>query len=203
MINFGFLKEIDAATDIDVVKNIIKEKYGVNDVFSLRQVHGDQILVNESGEADGIIVTKSGFAGVVRTADCFPVVLSDEKAGVIGVFHCGWRGTGLGIHVSGFKKMKELGCEEIEATLFPGIGQCCFEIGFELEERFKKVGIPLEVRDGKLFADIRKKLENDLEEIGAKKISSLADCTYCGQGYFSYRKDTTKKRHATFIVNFS
>jgi len=203
MIEYGFIKEIDAAGNFEKVEDYLKQKFEVRDIFSLKQVHGDKILVDESGEADGIIVTKKDFAGVVRTADCFPVVLFDRKKDVAGVFHCGWRGTELGIHEKGFRKMLKMGCRDIEAVIFPGIGECCFEIGFELEERFNKVGIPLLVRDGKLYADILKKLENDLKGLGAVSVASKAICTYCNNGYFSYRKDGTKKRHATFIAIFS
>ena len=203
MIEYGFIKEIDAAGNFEKVEDYLKHKFGVSSIFSLKQVHDDRILVNESGEADGIIVTKKGCAGVVRTADCFPVVLFDRKKDVAGVFHCGWRGTELGIHEKGFGKMLEMGCQDIEAIIFPGIGKCCFEIGFELEERFKKAEIPLMIRDGKLYADILKKLENDLDRLGAVSITSKAVCTYCSDGYFSYRKDGTKKRHATFIAKFS
>ena len=203
MIDIGFLKDIDAAENFEKIESFLKHKYNVKEVFSLRQIHGDKILVDESGEADGIIITKDNCAGVVRTADCFPVVLFDRNKDIGGVFHCGWRGTELGIHKKGFKMLKNMGCENIEAHIFPGIGRCCFEIGFELEERFKKENIPLEIRDGKLYADILKKLENDIRELGVGKIDLNAECTYCSGGYFSYRRNGTLKRHATFIAKFS
>lgn len=203
MIDYGFIKQIDAASNFEKIEDFLKHKYEAKDIFRLKQVHGDRILVDESGEADGVIVTENGCVGVMRTADCFPVVLFDRKKDVAGVFHCGWRGTELGIQKKGFEKMLEMGCRDIEAVIFPGIGKCCFEIGFELEERFNKAEIPLMVRDGKLYADILKKLENDLNKLGAVSITSKSVCTYCGNGYFSYRKDGTQKRHATFIAKFS
>ena len=203
MIEYGFIKEIDAMENSEKVENLLKHKYNVNEVLSLRQVHGDRILIDENGDGDGIIITQNGFAGVVRTADCFPVVLFDRDENVGGVFHCGWRGTELGIHKKGYRMLSEMGCAQIEAQIFPGIGRCCFEIGFELEERFKKENIRLEVRDGKLYADILKKLENDLRELGVQKIDLHSDCTYCSGGYFSYRRNGTLKRHATFIAKFS
>ena len=203
MIDSGFLKDIDVAENYEKVKDLLKQKYNVDDIFSLKQVHGDKILVDESGEGDGIIITKDSSAGVIRTADCFPVVLFDRNKDIGGVFHCGWRGTEVGIHRKGYKLLSEMGCAQIEAQIFPGIGRCCFEIGFELEERFNKENILLEVRDGKLYADILKKLENDLRELGIRKIDSNADCTYCSGGYFSYRRNGTLKRHATFIAKFS
>lgn len=203
MITNGFFKDIDVAANFEKVKQFLKNKYDVHKIFSLKQVHGDKILIDESGEADGIIITKTGFAGVVRTADCFPVVLFDRKKDIGGVFHCGWRGTEVGIHQKGYKMLQELGCDNIETQIFPGIGKCCFEIGFELEDRFKRVDIPLEVRNGKLYADILTKLKNDLGSLGALSIVTDPECTYCSKGYFSYRRDGTLKRHATFIAKFS
>ena len=148
---------------------------------------------------DGIIITKPSIA-LIRTADCVPVVLFDETADIAGVFHSGWRGTELKIVSKGLAKMKELGCKNISAVIFPAIGFCCFEIGKELLERFADAGIPTEKRGEKYYADLKTAIKNELKNGGVSKISDRSECTFCGEGYFSYRKNKTEKRHATFVV---
>ena len=199
MIDLGFIKERDAKAELDGITAELKQKYSLETFWRPHQVHSDTIFVDGEGEGDGIIITKPSIA-LIRTADCVPVVLFDEAANIAGVFHSGWRGTELKIVSKGLAKMKELGCKNISAVIFPAIGFCCFEIGEELLERFKNAGIPTERRGGKLYADLKTAIKNELQNGGVTDISDQSECTFCGEGYFSYRRDRSEKRHATFVV---
>ncbi|MBO4699677.1 polyphenol oxidase family protein [bacterium] len=199
MIDFGFVKERDAKADFDGIAAELKRKFGLETLWRPHQIHSDTVFVDGEGDGDGIIITKPSIA-VVRTADCVPVVLFDKAADIAGVFHSGWRGTELKIVSKGLKMMKDLGCGNISAVIFPAIGFCCFEIGGELEERFEKAGIPVERRGGRLYADLKAAIKNELETAGITDISDKSECTFCGSGYFSYRKNKTEKRHATFAA---
>ena len=99
--------------------------------------------------------------------------------------------------------MKSMGCGSIEAVIFPGIDQCCFEIGLELVEGFLEKGIEVQNRNGRYFAFLKEHIIKGLEEEGVKKINDLSECTFCTSGYFSYRKNKTEKRHGTFVINLS
>jgi YfiH family protein len=199
MIDFGFIKERDAKSEIQQIETELKQKFALETLWRPHQVHSDTIFVDGDGEGDGIIITKPSIA-LIRTADCVPVVLFDETADIAGVFHSGWRGTELKIVSKGLKMMRELGCRNISAVIFPAIGFCCFEIGEELLERFADAGIPTEKRGEKYYADLKTAIKNELKDGGIRDISDRSECTFCGEGYFSYRRDKTEKRHATFVV---
>jgi polyphenol oxidase len=200
---YGFVEDIDSKKEESSLRRFIEEQYGIQTTHLLHQIHSDIILTDSSGEGDGIIITQKGSAGIVRTADCLPVVLVDRVAGISGIFHSGWRGTELDITGKGVKQMREYGCRNISAVIFPGIGVCCFEIGEELVERFKESQIPVKSKDGKFFGDIRESVRRSLNRGGVVNIVDLFECTCCNDNLFSYRRNKTSKRHATFVVNIS
>jgi len=113
-------------------------------MITLRQIHSDLIHVVRSRKAeklvgDGMVTDLRGIALAVLTADCFPVVLVDTKKKAVGAFHAGWRGTVKRIVEKGVGIMRlEFGSrpEDIHAAIGPGIQQCSFEVGEEVEEAF-------------------------------------------------------------------
>ncbi len=118
-------------------------------LITLRQVHSDIIHVVRSRKpallkqthfvGDGMVTDFPRLALGILTADCFPVLLVDTKKKAIGAFHAGWRGTVKRIVEKGVGIMRlEFGSrpEDIHAAIGPGIQQCSFEVGEEVEEAF-------------------------------------------------------------------
>ena len=123
-------------------------------LITLRQIHSDLIHVVRSPKSDllkqsslrqsslagdGLITNLSGIALGILTADCFPVLLVDTKRKAVGAFHAGWRGTVKRIVEKGVGAMRlEFGsrAEDIHAVIGPGIQNCSFEVGEEVEEAF-------------------------------------------------------------------
>jgi YfiH family protein len=112
-------------------------------LITVRQIHSDLIHVVRSQEArmagDGLVTDLRGVALGILTADCFPVLLVDAKKKAVGAFHAGWRGTVKRIVEKGVGIMRlEFGSrpEDIHAAIGPGIQQCSFEVGEEVEEAF-------------------------------------------------------------------
>jgi YfiH family protein len=113
-------------------------------IITLRQVHSDIIHVVRSRQperlvGDGIVTDLRGLALGILTADCFPVLLVDTKKKAVGAFHAGWRGTVKRIVEKGVGIMRlEFGShpEDIHAAIGPGIQNCSFEVGEEVEEQF-------------------------------------------------------------------
>ena len=104
------------------------------------QVHGTEVAVvdapwapGEGPEADGMVTRTPGIALGVLTADCAPVLLADDEAGVMGVAHAGWRGAAAGIVEAVVARMCGLGAEagRITAAVGPCIGQRSYEVGPE------------------------------------------------------------------------
>jgi YfiH family protein len=113
-------------------------------LITVRQIHSDLIHVVRSPQAermagDGLVTDLRGVALGILTADCFPVLLVDTKKKAVGAFHAGWRGTVKRIVEKGVGIMRlEFGSrpEDIHAAIGPGIQQCSFEVGEEVEEAF-------------------------------------------------------------------
>lgn len=123
-------------------------------LITLRQVHSDLIHVVRSRKpgllklglleqsrlvGDGLVTDLPGLALGILTADCFPVLLVDTKRQAVGAFHAGWRGTVKRIVEKGVGIMRlEFGsrAEDIHAVIGPGIQNCCFEVGEEVEAAF-------------------------------------------------------------------
>jgi len=113
-------------------------------LVTVRQIHSDLIHVVRSRKqermaGDGLVTDLRGVALGILTADCFPVLLVDTKKKAVGAFHAGWRGTVKRIVEKGVGIMRlEFGsrAEDIHAAIGPGIQQCSFEVGEEVEEQF-------------------------------------------------------------------
>jgi copper oxidase (laccase) domain-containing protein len=52
-----------------------------------------------------------GLAIGVTTADCGPVLLADQQAGVIGAAHAGWRGAATGVLEATIAAMERCGAD--------------------------------------------------------------------------------------------
>ena len=68
------------------------------------QVHSpDCVIVTEPWpdaerpRADALVTDRPGLLLGVVTADCAPVLLADDEAGVVGAAHAGWRGATAGV----------------------------------------------------------------------------------------------------------
>jgi YfiH family protein len=97
------------------------------------QVHGDDVVTVEHAdgsapEADGLVTTQRGLALMVRVADCVPVVLADQAAGVVGVAHAGRRGVELDVVTRTVERMRELGASDLRAWVGPHICGRCYEV---------------------------------------------------------------------------
>lgn len=84
----------------------------IDDWVEMRQVHGDTLLVEPFGsgfsssglvEADGVCTERRGFALVVKTADCQPLLLAHKSGSHIAALHVGWRGNAINFPASGVK----------------------------------------------------------------------------------------------------
>src|SRR5207248_6209071 len=75
-----------------------------NRLVGLTQVHGTKAVrvdkpwaAGDGPAADAMVTDRSGIALGIVTADCAPVLLTDQQAGVIAAVHAGWRGAVAGV----------------------------------------------------------------------------------------------------------
>ncbi|WP_102128106.1 peptidoglycan editing factor PgeF [Deinococcus planocerae] len=114
-------------------------------VARLNQVHGTQVCEARAGVQDGdaLVTTEPGLLLAVGTADCYPVLLADEAAGVIGAAHAGWRGTLGRIAARTVEAMVERGArpEQIRAAVGPGICGERYPVGADVARGFREAGL--------------------------------------------------------------
>lgn len=114
-------------------------------VVPLELIHSKTVVEAKNAKdtknvkADGIITKNRNLVPSVTVADCVPIYLYDTKTGAIGIFHSGWKGTGIA--GEGVKKMRGAfgsNPEDICAAIGPHIGKCCYFIDEERAEYFSK-----------------------------------------------------------------
>ena len=176
-----------------------------------RQVHGSEvrIVTHEDAheiftpvpyEADGIVTRERNLALFCFTADCVPVLLCDDRDGVIAAVHCGWRSTVADILGNAVEKMEELGAhrENICAAIGPAIDICHFEVGSEVVEAAERLlgGDDFCLwgqeggRDEKFLLDLKGVNRERLLQLGLREenICVSDECTYClPDKYWSHR----------------
>ncbi len=167
---------------------------------SLKQIHSDITFIANGigciGEGDALLTAEPGVAVSIRTADCLPILLADPGTGVVAAVHAGWRGTAAGIVGKTVQRMiDELHAspERILAAIGPGIGKCCYEVGFDVAQ---KLG---ETQAGKVdLAEINRR---QLLAMGVREIDVVSPCTYCEtETFFSYRREAEQAgRMISFI----
>ena len=153
----------------------------------------------DAPKADAMVTTEAGIALGILTADCAPVLLSDEAAGVVGAAHAGWKGALDGVLESAVALMERLGAvrSRIRAAIGPCIGQHSYEVGPEFFERFEKAApdnhkyFVFAAREKHKLFDLPGYVASQLTASGILDVDRMGLCTYANEkDYFSYRRST-------------
>jgi hypothetical protein len=188
------------------------------------QVHGNSVHIATSKdlrvaygkgtiyEVDGYVTNEPGIPIVVFTADCVPVLLEDNKHGVIGALHCGWRSTVADIEKEGIDKMVSLGAkvENIHIAIGPAIEASCFEVGSEVIEAAEKLlgscannfyekEVEAEtgkIIEGKFLLNLKGVIRERFIQLGVKSdsIDIINECTMCNPDKFWSHRYTKGQR---------
>lgn len=181
-----------------------------------RQVHGTRVaLVSDNGGAppeedghypaggliqgvDAFVTADPGIPLVAFCADCVPVLLYDPRRGAVAAVHAGWRGTVANVVGATVQTMQEqLGCDprDLIAGLGPSIGPCCYEVGDEVVDAWRQLGLDpaagaVRRDDGRTIFDLWRANHLALEAAGvpAEQIEVAGVCTRCNADrFFSHR----------------
>jgi YfiH family protein len=179
-------------------------------VIIMQQEHGDVVHPVGSGErpaaGDGLILMEKGVVGVIKTADCLPVILYDPGRPMAAIVHAGWRGTARRITEKAITRMIALGAERARmgALIGPGIGPCCYRVGPEVIEDFLKAGFDNQVfvkKEEGFFLDLKAANRAMIEREGIGAIDDIRLCTSCRQDlFFSARNDKQAGRLVNFVL---
>ena len=209
-LNFGGYTDDDPA-DVAGNRRRVYEALGISGCTEgfVRQVHEDLVVSIRDREvlqedsftiqgADGIVTDLPGLLLMTLHADCLPLLFYDRAKKVIAVTHAGWRGTAKRIGSKTVGEMRRsFGSrpEDIIAAIGPGISLCCFEVGPEVPEEFRKTFPQIDEcgyqkPNGKYMLDLKKINRIQLEEAGVGRILVSEYCTKCrGDIFFSHRRD--------------
>ena len=157
---------------------------------SLKQIHSGIVLLGEqmgcAGEGDALVTARAGVPVSVRTADCYPILLADNRNRAVAAVHAGWRGTSAQIVIGALKEMHRLygtAAADVYAAIGPGIGECCYEVGADVARQFD-----LEAGRIDLAAINRRQLLD--AGVAEHRVDVLGGCTKCDAHLFhSYRRD--------------
>ena len=159
---------------------------------TLRQIHSTTCVPaagrgGELGEGDALLEDTPGAVVAVKTADCLPILLVDERHGAVAAVHAGWRGTVAGIARRAVEAMRaQFGSlpEDLHAAIGPGIGKCCYEVGPEVAAEFGQ--------QGRAHVDLAEANRRQLMNAGvtAQRIYASNLCTMCrAEEFHSFRRD--------------
>ena len=175
----------------------------------MEQVHGRTVATVDGPQAepleatDAVVTKRAGLGLVVLTADCVPVLLGDQEAGVVGAVHAGRVGARVGVVVEALKAMMALGAEleRIEVLLGPSVCGECYEVPADMQRDVEKhlPGSASKSRKGTPALDLRAGLWNQLGSAGVGKIGVDPRCTFEEKDLFSHRRQAPTGRLASVV----
>ena len=167
----------------------------------LDQVHGKCVvdLDRDRGrKGDAALTRKTASVCALYTADCLPVLFTDDAGTTVAAAHAGWRGLCGGVLEATVEAMA-VPRHRLLAWLGPAIGPRVYEVGAEVRAAFGGYEAAFTpTRPGHwlldLYAVAREKLS------GLKAVSGGRFCTYTeAERFFSYRRDRGHQRLGAFI----
>lgn len=176
----------------------------------MEQIHSNTVTVVD-GPVDGpvpatdaTVTTVPGLALTVLVADCVPVLLSDDDAGVIAAVHAGRIGARNGIVARTVAAMVELGADpaNTHALLGAAAGGDSYEVPEAMAADVEKhlPGSRTVTRKGTPGIDVRAGLIRQLHGLGVTNMNAEPRCTISEPEYFSYRREGKTGRQAGVVV---
>ena len=164
----------------------------------MNQVHGDTVVrVDEPrgtavDDTDALITTTAGLALAVITADCVPVLLGDEEAGVIGAVHAGRVGAAKGIVARTVEAMVAAGAQvaDMTAWLGPAVSGANYEVPAEMADDVEAAlpGSRVRTAAGTPGLDLRAGIARQLGDLGLGSVAVDPRCTVADTDLFSHRR---------------
>ena len=174
----------------------------------LEQVHSTQavLLPNEETipKADAAYTSEKNIVCTVMTADCLPLLITDQQGSCVAAIHAGWRGLCDGIVEATIKKLPAEP-ESLLVWLGPAIGPDVYEVGEEVYDAFTKAEPEAKqafttTTKGHWLFDIYQLAKLRLNKMGVSHIYGGEHCTLSEEEeFFSYRRDGVTGRMASLI----
>jgi YfiH family protein len=172
------------------------------------QVHGAEVrriddsleVAKENHRCDALMTATPGILLGVKTADCVPVLLADERVGAVAAVHAGWRGTLKRIVARAFWSLRQTygtRAQDLRVSIGPAARACCYEVGPDVLAAFRQEFGEIEhlltpTRPDFARIDLQRANAEQLmaEGVLPEKIHIAPLCTMCRTDlFFSYRRE--------------
>ncbi len=173
----------------------------------LNQVHGDLVVPADAEQilsADASVTREVGLACCIMSADCLPVLFSDQAGSCVAAAHAGWRSLAAGLLENTVASM-QIAPRQIIAWLGPAIGADAFEVGGEVREAFmlqhplsEQAFVP-SVNPERWMADIYQLARIRLASCGVTAVYGGGFCTVTNPRFYSYRRQPVTGRFASLV----
>lgn len=200
-LNLGFHTG-DAAAAVAKNRELLKREIKAHSLVFMEQIHSDYVLevtsenlsdfVKTAPKCDALFTRLLNVGLCVMVADCAPIIVSDEKQGIIAAIHAGRAGVCAKILSKCVAQMKSEP-KDLKIIIGAHIKGSCYEIGYmDLGEfnAYKNGG----------FFDITAALRAEINALGATNYEISEICSHCDKNYFSYRRDGKTGRFAGWII---
>ncbi|MEG4227618.1 peptidoglycan editing factor PgeF [Microcoleus sp. N9_B2] len=215
-------------------------------VYRLQQVHGNAVLKTTElspvvaqnpetaapsyAEADGLVAERALEALWVCSADCVPVLIADDRTGLVAAVHAGWRGTAAKILPEAIAQLVAQGSklENLKIAMGPAIAGEVYQVSVEVAaelgatiapksavsatadgileflHQLPETPVLADPEPGKVRLDVRLCNALQLQQLGidVSQVAIAPFCTYSDSArFFSYRRDRLKKVQWSGIVS--
>lgn len=174
----------------------------------LSQIHGTVVVeaadFHQPPPADAVFSTRPGSACVVMTADCLPVLFTDQAGTCVAAAHAGWRGLLEGVLEATVQRLPAAR-EQVLAWLGPAIGPAAFEVGDEVRAAFvardaAAASAFVAGERGRWLCDLYALARMRLAAERVTQVYGGGLCTYSdAERFYSFRRDGVAGRMASLI----
>lgn len=200
----------DQGADVESNRAAVATSLGLSRdrLLFMRQCHGREVAVvdgpwDDQGAptVDGLVTATPGVALAALVADCTPVLLADEDAGVVAAVHAGRPGLLAGIVPVAVGQMRALGAQQIQAVVGPSVCGRCYEVPEELREAAAQVapGSVAVSWSGTPAIDVAAGVVSQLRANDVT-VQWVSGCAREDPSLFSYRRDGLTGRFAGIVV---
>jgi len=181
---------------------------GADVVFSA-QVHGRGVVVLDRpptgpvGEADALVSCDPSVAVAVVVADCVPVLLADDEAGVVAAVHAGRPGLVAGVLQAALDAMVGAGArpDRVVAALGPSIAGSSYEVPAAMRDEVEAAvpGTATLTSWGTPALDLPAGVVGVLRAQGVSTIATSSTDTWTDRDHYSFRREGRTGRFAGVV----
>jgi YfiH family protein len=188
-------------------------------IFYLSQVHGRDVHVLSGEErrqevlecrGDALVSGALDLACGVRSADCVPILIADQRSGRVAAVHAGWRGIVADVVGAAVATLRAGAPEpaELVAAIGPHISSRAFEVSADVAAEIAAAcgedSVADYTRGPRPYVDLRRAARLELRRAGVldRAIDDVEGCTLGDSArFFSFRRDgKTSGRHLSAIA---